>query len=123
MFSSAGHAPSVNSLKEYQLKTGSGKEGKERRTTIENLASQTAQDDELLNLIRASTQQTYASSRELERVAGSYHTHSIPLEPVWGSDLKLIAQLIDAGIPERVYYTTLGGFDTHAGPWKPTPVC
>ncbi len=31
-----------------------------------------------------------------------------------GQRLKLIAQFIDAGLPERVYYATLDGFDTHA---------
>jgi len=29
-------------------------------------------------------------------------------------DLKLIAQLIAGGMPTRVYYVSLGGFDTHA---------
>ena len=29
--------------------------------------------------------------------------------------LALIAQMIRAGLPTRVYYATLGGFDTHAG--------
>ena len=29
-------------------------------------------------------------------------------------DLKLIAQMIAAGLPTRVYYVQLGGFDTHA---------
>ncbi len=30
------------------------------------------------------------------------------------SDLKLVAQMIAAGLPTRVYYVTLGGFDTHS---------
>jgi uncharacterized protein (DUF1501 family) len=29
-------------------------------------------------------------------------------------DLKLVAQMITAGLPTRVYYVTLGGFDTHS---------
>ena len=31
-----------------------------------------------------------------------------------GADLKLVAQMIAAGAPTRVYYVTLGGFDTHS---------
>ena len=31
------------------------------------------------------------------------------------ADLKLVAQMIASGMPTRVYYVTLGGFDTHAG--------
>jgi uncharacterized protein (DUF1501 family) len=29
-------------------------------------------------------------------------------------DLKLVAQMIASGLPTRVYYVTLGGFDTHS---------
>jgi uncharacterized protein (DUF1501 family) len=30
------------------------------------------------------------------------------------ADLKLVAQMIASGLPTRVYYVTLGGFDTHS---------
>lgn len=114
LFSPAGHAPAVASLKAYQLKTGPGAVGKQRRDTIETLNEQATEDD-LLNFVRSSTTQTYASSKELERVADSYQpAKSYPANRL-GQNLKLIAQLIDAGIPERIYYTTHGSFDTHAG--------
>jgi uncharacterized protein (DUF1501 family) len=32
-----------------------------------------------------------------------------------GSELSLISRLIAGGLPTRVYYASLGGFDTHAG--------
>jgi uncharacterized protein (DUF1501 family) len=37
-----------------------------------------------------------------------------PSNPL-AADLKLVAQMITAGLPTRVYYVTLGGFDTHSG--------
>src|SRR5258707_8134663 len=37
-----------------------------------------------------------------------------PANPL-AADLKLVAQMITAGLPTRVYYVTLGGFDTHSG--------
>lgn len=37
-----------------------------------------------------------------------------PATPL-AADLKLVAQMITAGLPTRVYYVTLGGFDTHSG--------
>lgn len=114
LFSPVGNAPAVASLKDYQLKTGPGLLGKQRRDTIENLNQQTAAENELLDFVRTSTTQTYTSSKELERVAESYQpARSYPANPL-GQRLKLIAQLIDAGIPERIYYTAHGGFDTHA---------
>ena len=36
-----------------------------------------------------------------------------PANPL-AADLKLVAQMITAGLPTRVYYVTLGGFDTHS---------
>jgi uncharacterized protein (DUF1501 family) len=36
-----------------------------------------------------------------------------PASPL-AEDLKLVAQMIAAGLPTRVYYVTLGGFDTHS---------
>ena len=119
LLSPAGYAPTVSSLKDYRLKTGPGTEGQTRRETIEHLAASSPDDNELLDLVRASTQQTYASARELERVAGSYKASTPYPETRLGQNLKLIAQLIDAGISERIYYTALEGFDTHAGQ-KPT---
>jgi uncharacterized protein (DUF1501 family) len=35
-----------------------------------------------------------------------------PVSP-FANDLKLVAQMIAGGLPTRVYYVTLGGFDTH----------
>jgi uncharacterized protein (DUF1501 family) len=36
-----------------------------------------------------------------------------PASPL-ASDLKLVAQMIAAGLPTRVYYVALSGFDTHS---------
>src|SRR5207237_1624377 len=33
----------------------------------------------------------------------------------FATDLKLVAQMIAAGLPTRVYYVQIGGFDTHSG--------
>jgi uncharacterized protein (DUF1501 family) len=38
---------------------------------------------------------------------------SYPANPL-AADLKLVAQMIAAGLPTRVYYVSLGGFDTHS---------
>jgi uncharacterized protein (DUF1501 family) len=44
------------------------------------------------------------------KVANKVNYPSTPL----AADLKLVAQMIAAGLPTRVYYVTLGGFDTHS---------
>jgi len=37
-----------------------------------------------------------------------------PISP-FAAELKLVAQMIAAGLPTRVYYVQMGGFDTHSG--------
>ena len=115
LFSSLGHAPAVGSLKDYQLKTGPGSLGKRRQKTIETLAENSSGENELLELVLASTRQTYASAKELDRVAKAEAGSAGYPDTRLSRNLRLIAKMIDAGIPERVYYTTLDGFDTHAG--------
>jgi uncharacterized protein (DUF1501 family) len=42
------------------------------------------------------------------------HTAQYPFFE-FGQNLKTVAAMIKGGLPTRVYYVTLGGFDTHAG--------
>jgi len=54
------------------------------------------------------------NARRLERVtAGDGNDRGYPDHPL-GSRLRQIARLIGAGFGPRVYYTSLGGFDTHS---------
>jgi len=127
LFSATGHAPSLKSLKDYQLRTGSGRSADQKRRLIEDLAEDRSQlsgpQNGLLDLIKKSAQQTYRSSRRMQKVAKDLQGKSVAGYPQTGlaNRLKLIARLIDAGVPERLYYTSLGGFDTHAAQAKTHP--
>lgn len=55
------------------------------------------------------------SSRDIQRITGTYQPTTAYPATRLGEDLKLIAQLIAGGLPTRIYYAHLGGFDTHAG--------
>ncbi|MGH7202675.1 MAG: DUF1501 domain-containing protein [Planctomycetaceae bacterium] len=113
LFGPTGHAPSLSSLEQYQLRVGPG--GEEKRSLIHHLAeTNTASGNELLALVRQSTQETYASAERLSRVAGNYQPTASYPQTRLAERLKLVAQLIDADVPERIYYTTHDGFDTHA---------
>jgi uncharacterized protein (DUF1501 family) len=59
------------------------------------------------------------SSQDIQRITKTYQPTTDYPPTRLGSDLKLIAQLIAGGLPTRIYYAHLGGFDTHAGQ-KPT---
>ena len=111
LFGATGHAPSLRSLDEYQLKVG---QDQRKRELIENFAAGPQADDELLGFVRQSAKTTYDSSARLRKVAEGYQTPVTYPETGLANRLKLVARLIDAGVPERVYYTSIDGFDTHA---------
>ena len=52
--------------------------------------------------------------KRVEQAAGEYKQRAAyPTSPL-AQQLRLAAQLIDAGLSTRIYYLELDGFDTHA---------
>jgi uncharacterized protein (DUF1501 family) len=126
LFSTTGHAPSLKSLQDYQLRLGTGPSAESKRKLIERLAAErnTAKSSNgLLDLVRSSARQTYESSQRMQKAAKDLKGKEATGYPQTGlaNRLKLMARLIDAGVPERVYYTSLDGFDTHAAQAKTHP--
>ncbi len=114
LFGATGHAPSIESLAEYKLKVSDRGDDPARRKVITSLAAADEDGDSLLQLIRNSSRETYRSAAQIQQAASAYDTPiDYPGTPL-AQQLKLVAQLIDAGLPDRVYYTSLEGFDTHA---------
>ncbi|MFQ5733444.1 MAG: DUF1501 domain-containing protein [Planctomycetaceae bacterium] len=120
LFSATGHAPQMKSLKDYQLRVGTGRFAEGKRRLIERLAEDGkpggASRNGLLELVKKSAQQTYQSSRRMQKVAKDRKGKDAAGYPATGlgNRLKLIGKLIGAGVPERIFYTSLDGFDTHA---------
>ena len=71
----------------------------------------------LLQFVERCSLITYASSARLERVQQNGSTASVNYPEFYGlaQRLRLIAQLIKAGLSTPIYYTHLDGFDTHSG--------
>ena len=117
VYGATGYAPSMRSIQDFQLKTGSGAEGDRRRAAVESLAEKpegAAGGDDLLSFVQSSAKQSFASAARIREVAAEYKSGvNYPTTPL-AQRLKLIAQLIDAKLPQRVYYVSLDGFDTHA---------
>ena len=53
-------------------------------------------------------------AEKIRNVSNSFANKAVYPQTALARDLKLIAQLIASGMPTRVYYVKLGGFDTHA---------
>lgn len=111
-----GPAPALKSLADYQLKVSDSGDDVAKREVIEGLARSTSatESGSLRDLLRKSAQQSYRSAASLRRVHQKYDTPIRYPSQGLAQRLKLIAQLIDAEVSERVYFTSLGGFDTHA---------
>jgi hypothetical protein len=72
-----------------------------------------------LTFIRQVAQQTSVYADRIKAAAEKVPVQS-PLYPAPGANkladqLKIVAQLIAGGLKTRIYITSLGGFDTHAG--------
>jgi uncharacterized protein (DUF1501 family) len=108
--------PSIASLEEFQLQTtaASGADKKQQRTLIEEAARMRENQPNLLNFVKQTAVNTYASSRRLQEIGKNYQPKATyPNTPLAGH-LKLAAQLIDANLGARIFYVQIDGFDTHA---------
>lgn len=115
LFGVTGHAPSVTSHDDYQIKVSEQGNDPAKRELISNLAAtKSASGNPLLDLVRKSAQATYESSERLRKAMGGYKPAVDYPNSQLANRLKFISQLITADIPERIYYTSHGGFDTHA---------
>jgi uncharacterized protein (DUF1501 family) len=111
--------PSITSLADFQLRLESAGSADRRaqQQTIETSAAPAgaSSSNGLLDFVRNTAVNTYASSRRLQELGRNYEPRvPYPTSPL-ANHLKLAAQLIDGGLGARLFYVTLDGFDTHAG--------
>lgn len=104
--------PSVRDLDGFRLETGNDAT---LRTTIESAAAaERPESNDLLQFMQRSTVGAFASSRRVQEALTRYTTPVTYPPSALAGKLRTIAQLIEAGLSTRVYYVSLGGFDTHA---------
>lgn len=70
-------------------------------------------DSDLSSFVERSMLQAYASARELSTNGSAASDVRYPSSKL-ASQLKLVSQLMKSGAAARVYYTSQGGYDTHA---------
>jgi uncharacterized protein (DUF1501 family) len=108
--------PSLARLEDFQIRTAasSGADRAQQRKVIED-GAKSKKGNDLLDFVRQTAGDTYASGKRLREIAGNYQP-KVPY-PFSGlaNRLKLVAQLIDADLGGRVFYVSIDGFDTHAG--------
>ncbi len=108
--------PTIASLQTFKYQT-------DPRNVADRAAQlQAAQDVQLRDAVLRPYEQLLSqaaisavqASEEVQRVASSYQTPvTYPTDP-FGASLKLIAQILAGDLGTRIFYVSLGGFDTHA---------
>jgi uncharacterized protein (DUF1501 family) len=109
--------PSFGSLEQFRRRLGvpSSAGHVAQRATLDAIAGEAqGGPGSLLQFVERSAVLTYASSARLEDLLqGSDSTVTYPGYGL-AQRLRLIAQLVKAGLTTSIYYTQLGSFDTHA---------
>jgi uncharacterized protein (DUF1501 family) len=115
--------PSIARLEQFRRRLGVP-EGAEPAAQVEALDRLAHQDrgapGSLLQFVERCALITYASSERLEHLPQDKTSLSSGYLEYYGlaRRLRLIAQLIKAGLSTAIYYTHLDGFDTHSGQFQ-----
>jgi uncharacterized protein (DUF1501 family) len=67
-----------------------------------------------LDFLHRTAMDAQLSSEEILRITNNHNSPKAYPAGEFGAGLKTIAAMIAGGLPTRVYYVSLGGFDTHA---------
>jgi uncharacterized protein (DUF1501 family) len=112
--------PSMARLEQFRRRLGmaQGAEAGAQVEALDRLASQQrGEPGSLLQFVERCSLITYASSARLERVQQDNSAAKVEYPDFYGlaRRLRVIAQLVKAGLSTPIYYTHLDGFDTHSG--------
>jgi uncharacterized protein (DUF1501 family) len=112
--------PSMARLEQFRRRLGlpQGPEAAAQIDALDRLAKQDrGETGSLLQFVERCSLITYASSARLEKVHQDGAAGRVDYPDFYGlaRRLRLIAQLVKAGLSTPIYYTHLDGFDTHAG--------
>ena len=99
----------------FGLRAGGGGNNRENLAFLEKLVKQ---DDHEANanasFLRATMMDAIVTERRVQKVIGGYRPESVYPGNGFAQSLKNVASLISAGMSTRVYFVSLGGFDTHS---------
>jgi uncharacterized protein (DUF1501 family) len=118
LYGSQRQVPSLLDLERFRRRVGVAEAdgAAEQRTALDQVAAlDRGAPGSLLQFVQRSTVLSYTSSARLEdALHGQKPPAGYPDNNGLARRCKLIAQLIKAGLDTSIYYTQLGGFDTHA---------
>lgn len=110
------NVPMLRSIDAFKLNSGGGSslERKRRRELIEKIAAEESDENPTLDFLRKTTTTAALTARRLEDLGDRYQTKAGYPANGLGQKLKTVAQLITADLGTRIFFVSLGGFDTHS---------
>lgn len=108
--------PTLRRLEDFQLVDGHGPESYQRfkKETLNRVIQSTAQGNRELDFLRRATATAITNADRLKSLNSNYKPAVDYPATGLASRLKLIAQMVGAELPARIYFVSLDGFDTHA---------
>lgn len=103
-------SPTIQRVEDFQLKGAHADELSQKLIAASSSKSPSAE----LNFLRETSTTALVSANRLKSVSQNYRTSvSYPATGL-ARQLKLVAQMIAAELPTRIFFVSLDGFDTHA---------
>ncbi len=111
------NVPTLRRLEEFQLVDGQSTVANRNltRAAQRQLADKPSTSGSELDFLRRATTTALTSAERLKSLSASYRTTVSYPGTSLASKLKLIAQMLTADLPARVFVVSLDGFDTHSG--------
>jgi uncharacterized protein (DUF1501 family) len=108
--------PSIGSLSNYQFMTDpKAPDDKQAQIDAVNKIFSNPVNRDGPDFFRTSAVDAFQTASDLKNaVAGAKSNAQYPTTGI-GNQLKLVGQLISSGLGTRIYYVSLGSFDTHSG--------
>lgn len=89
-------------------------ENEQTRELLEKVASTTSDDPHgSTSFLRHTYMDTLVTEKKVQRVLGGYRPAAAYPGTPFAASLRNVAALIASGLPTRVYFVSLSGFDTH----------
>ncbi len=105
--------PTIQRLEEFRL-TSSGRDSAVVSTAGWKQAANASGGNSELDFLRRSATSAVTSAERLASLSKTYRSATPYPSSRLAQQLQLVAQMITADLPARVYFVTLDGFDTHA---------
>lgn len=108
--------PTVRNMKAYRLALGSGPRSSRelRRELIRELADRPGPAGSDLDFLRRTATSAISTAERLKEITSSYKSAAEYPPNGLGRKLETIAQLIAGELGTRIFFVSLGGFDTHS---------